>query len=358
MKQCLDLALYGQGIVSPNPLVGCIIVKDNKIISTGFHGENGFFHAERVALMKPGNYEGATLFVNLQPCSHFGNTPPCTDIIIEKKISKVIYGIEDPNIDSVIYSDNELKKNRIIIEKNILRKECILLNRFFFINHKKNRPYIFGKWGQTIDGKIADYKFKSKFITNNQSRQHSHNLRFSADGILVGINTVLNDNPMLNIRLKKSKNLKRIVIDPDLSIKTDCNLVKTAKKISTIIFSKAFQCEKELFLKDNGVIIRKLEDFSIKNILRVLYIEFNVKILMLEGGGKTLGKFLKKKLLDEIFVYIAPIISGDKNSVSCSDRQEYVDIDNFTQFKFLGHKIIEDDILLNYIGESVNCLLE
>lgn len=357
MRMCLDLALKGQGIVSPNPLVGCVVVKDSKIVSTGFHGENGIFHAERVALMKDGDFSDATLYVNLQPCCHTGKTPPCTDIIIEKKIGKVIYGIEDPDKNSVKFSDNILKKNGIAVQKNVLKKDCILINRAFFINNIRKRPYVFAKWGQTIDGKIADSQSRSKFITGEKSRRHSHFLRYCADGILVGINTVLHDNPMLDIRYYKNKNLKRIILDPNLRINEELDIIKTAGDIQTILFCKDVYSEKELFLKNSGVIIKNISNYSPDNILNILYTEFCINILMVEGGGKTIGSFFEKDLVDELFVYIAPLISGDVKGVCCPNIKDEIDIDDFIRFRLNSHNIIDNDILLNYTGASVNCLL-
>jgi diaminohydroxyphosphoribosylaminopyrimidine deaminase/5-amino-6-(5-phosphoribosylamino)uracil reductase len=199
MQRCIELALKGAGYVSPNPLVGCIIVKNGKIVSEGYHKKFGEYHAERnainSALRKGINLKGTSLYVNLEPCAHYGKTPPCAELIAEHKISKVIIGVKDPYHLVAGKGIRKLKQNGIEVKTGVLENECRNINKFFFKYVQSGLPYITIKTAMTIDGKIADKNYRSKWISSLKSRKLVHALRTSYDAVLVGRNVVEHDNP-------------------------------------------------------------------------------------------------------------------------------------------------------------------
>ena len=246
MNLCLELALKGKGKVEPNPLVGCIIVKHDKVIGKGYHKKLGTNHAEvnaiHNALKTTKNLRGSTLYVNLEPCSHFGKTPPCSDLIIKHKIKRVVIGLKDPNPIVNGKGITRLKKAGIIVSCGVLQQKCIEINEKFIINVTQNRPYITIKIAQSIDGKIALNNFNSKWITDIFSREFAHKLRSQNDCILIGRNTVIHDNPELTVRhLKSIKQPVRIVIDKDLKLVSKYKLLKNKPPL-TIIFHSSSDC--------------------------------------------------------------------------------------------------------------------
>src|SRR6056297_55384 len=206
MKQALGLAAKGTGFTSPNPLVGCVMVKNNRVISTAFHKKAGAFHAERLAIMKAGKKaKGADLYVNLEPCAHYGKTPPCTDIIISSGVKRVVIAMKDPNPLVKGKGIRKMRNAGCKVQSGTLKKEAEKLNRIFIKNMKERMPYVLVKAGMSLDGKIALKNGKSKWITSPASRKHAQGLRKQTDAVLVGINTVLKDNPSLSCRTDKKK---------------------------------------------------------------------------------------------------------------------------------------------------------
>ncbi|HOL21475.1 MAG TPA: bifunctional diaminohydroxyphosphoribosylaminopyrimidine deaminase/5-amino-6-(5-phosphoribosylamino)uracil reductase RibD, partial [bacterium] len=228
IKETLKLAERGRGLVSPNPMVGAVIVKGSRVIGKGWHNAFGMPHAEIEALKQAGDKaKGATLYVNLEPCCHYGKTPPCTKAIIEAGIKEVICSMEDPNPMVAGKGIKELEKNGITVRKGILREEAEDLNKPYMTYITKKRPYIILKWAQTLDGKIATYKGSSQWITGEESRRRVRIMRFEVDGIVAGINTVVNDDPSLDYippsfqtgkGVIEKKRYWKIVIDPYLRI--------------------------------------------------------------------------------------------------------------------------------------------
>ena len=218
MKRCLFLAKKGIGYTSPNPLVGCVIVYNNKIIGEGWHKSYGSSHAEVNAINSINDtslLSKSTIYVNLEPCNHYGKTPPCSDLIIKYKIPKLVIGVKDPNNKVDGKGIEKLKEHGCKIKINVLKKDCIKINKRFFTFHQKKRPYVILKWARTKDGFIAPlYKTKKTrkifWISNSLSIQRAHKLRSTEDGILVGINTVLNDNPSLTLRKWNGKKTRII----------------------------------------------------------------------------------------------------------------------------------------------------
>lgn len=297
ISECIKLAKNGAGCVSPNPLVGCIIVKNGKIIGKGYHKIFGGPHSEVNAIndaKKKGNsLINSTLYVNLEPCSHFGKTPPCTDLILKEKISKVVIGMKDPNPEVNGKGIKILKKAGIKIECGILKKECEELNKFFIKFITKKIPYVTLKIAQSIDGKIALNNNKSKYITGNESLKLVHKLRSEYDAVLIGKNTALLDNPFLTVRLVKGRNPYRIVIDKDSKLPEHLNIFTDKNSDKTIVINST-----------------QNKKISPMNILKALY-ELNISSVLVEGGANIFSQFIEKNLFDDIYFVIAPKIIGD-----------------------------------------------
>lgn len=330
MKRVLELAQKGAGRTSPNPMVGCVVVKDGKIISEGYHEKYGGFHAERNALLKCGlEAEGADLYVNLEPCCHQGKTPPCTDIIIEKKIKRVFIGCLDSNPLVAGKGVEILEKHGIEVEAGILEKECRTLNEVFFHYIETGLPFVAMKYAMTLDGKIACETGDSKWVTGEEARKQVQYLRNRYRGIMVGIGTVLADDPMLNCRLEHGRNPIRIICDSGLRIPEDCQIVETAKNQETII---AYCESKVLYGQDSSKTLQKqekIERIEKKGIQLIpisaqngrLYLpellqrlaERKIDSILLEGGGTLNASMLEEHLVQRLHAFIAPkLVAGAK----------------------------------------------
>lgn len=304
MKRALELAQKGLGHVAPNPMVGCVIVLGEKIISEGFHQKYGEAHAEVNAIKNlPENFDlsGCALYVNLEPCSHHGKTPPCADLIVSKKFKKVIIGSLDPNPLVAGKGIQKIKAAGIEVVTGVLEKECRELNKRFFIFQEKKRPYIILKWAQTADGFISkDPLPKNKeesWITGEKSKVLVHQWRSEEQAILVGTNTVINDDPELTTRLVSGKNPIRIVLDKDLKLNSNYKIFNDASE--TLVFTG-----KEKSSEKNIKFIRI--DFS-KNILPQILeklFELNISSILVEGGAKLLQSFIDKNQWDEARLFI------------------------------------------------------
>lgn len=315
IKKTINLARKATGFTSPNPLVGCVIVKNNKIISSAYHKKAGEFHAERIALLKAGQKaKGADLYVNLEPCCHYGKTPPCTDIIIKSKIKRVIIAMKDPNPIVNCRGIKILKKAGIKVKTGILEKEARELNKIFIKNMTSQLPYVILKAGLSLDGKIALKNGKSKWITSEKSRQHSQFLRKEVDAILVGINTILNDDPYLDCRIDLRKKIKKVILDTKGRVPLLANFYKNSNPTDIFVFTKKMKKEKQKKLKAKGINIiidkSKSEKINEKFVLKTLF-KNGIMSVLIEGGSKVATSFLKRKLVDEVFLYIAPKIIGD-----------------------------------------------
>jgi len=299
MKRCIEIAKKGLGNVSPNPMVGCVIVHKNKIISEGYHKKYGENHAEVNAINKVKNKEilkDSTLYVNLEPCSHHGKTPPCCDLIIKHQIPNVIIGTIDPFIKVRGSGIAKMRNNGINVEINILEEENNFLNKRFFTYHREERPYILLKWAQSKDGFIAPKKQEGKFwMTSKESKELVHKWRSQEDGILVGRITADKDNPQLTNRLFDGKNPIRLIIDKNLSIEKTFNVFNNDSK--TIIFNNIIDN-----LEGSNHFIKINFDNMLDEILAVLYSK-NIQSIIVEGGTKTLQSFIKNNLWDEARIF-------------------------------------------------------
>jgi diaminohydroxyphosphoribosylaminopyrimidine deaminase/5-amino-6-(5-phosphoribosylamino)uracil reductase len=299
MQRCLTLAQKGMGLVSPNPMVGCVIVYENQIIGEGFHQEYGKAHAEVNAITNVKNkslLSQSTLYVNLEPCAHFGKTPPCCNLIIEHKIPKVVVGCID-SFSKVSGKGIEKMKNAgIKVIVGALEQESRILNKRFFAFHEKNRPYVILKWAESKDGFIAPNNQNEPFwMTSSESKKLVHKWRVEEEAILVGRITAEKDNPFLTVREVKGRNPIRIVIDKELKLASNLNLFASDTK--TIIFNaiKSEEKNSNLFIKIdfNNLII---------NMLNYLY-QQNIQSVIIEGGRLTLQSFIDVKIWNEARIF-------------------------------------------------------
>lgn len=352
MKRAIELAKNGEGFVSPNPLVGAVIVKDGKIIGEGYHEKCGELHAERNAFKScKESAEGGTIYVTLEPCCHYGRTPPCTEAIIEAKISRVVIGSRDPNPLVSGKGAEILRKAGIEVVEDFLREECDRLNPIFFQYITTRLPYVSLKYAMTADGKIATYSGKSKWITNEYSRNDVHRLRRKYRAIMVGIGTVLADNPMLNCRIENGRNPIRIVCDSNLRIPLDCNICKTANEISTIVVSAIENPEKQNKLEKMGVKTLVLPDKKGKVDLKKLmsYLGKNsIDSVLIEGGGILAYSALESGIVNHIYSYIAPKIFGGQNAKTPVESIGVESPDECFKLKRTALHEIGSDILIEY----------
>lgn len=306
MQQTLRLAEKGWPLVAPNPMVGCIIVKGDKIIAEGYHQKFGEAHAEVNAInsLDPGfDFSDCTLYVNLEPCSHQGKNPPCSDLIIDKKFKKVVICNVDTNPLVGGKGIEKLKKAGIDVETGILEKEGRELNKRFFTFHEKKRPYIILKWAQTNDGFISKQPIPQNkienWITGEDNKKLVHEWRAKEQAIMVGTTTALNDNPELTVRLAKGKNPIRIVLDKDLKLKSDLHIFNDAAE--TLVFT-------EIEKTSTGNITYIKIDFSKNTLFQLLdkLFELNISSLIVEGGTTLLQSFINDNLWDEARVFINP----------------------------------------------------
>ncbi len=301
MQHALDLAKKGRGKVNPNPMVGCVIVHDGVIIGEGYHEKYGGPHAEVNAVnavQNKGLIENSTVYVTLEPCAHFGKTPPCADLLAAVKPTRVVICNDDPNPLVAGKGIQKLKDAGIEIETGVLEKKGRELNKRFFTFQEKKRPYIILKWAQTADGFIARENYDSKWISNEASRKLVHQWRAEEAGIMVGTNTALHDNPQLNVRHVEGNNPTRIVLDKTLRIPTDFCLFDQSQP--TIIYNAL----KTLAEENNQFVQLDFTQDIVPQVLSDLY-EKKITSVIIEGGKQLLDAFIALNVWDEARVFIA-----------------------------------------------------
>ena len=313
MRRAMALAKNGIGAVDPNPLVGAVIVKDGEIIGEGWHARFGGLHAERNALANCRTCpEGATIYVTLEPCCHYGKTPPCTEALLEAGIAKVVIGSRDPNPKVAGKGAAILRGAGVEVEEDFLREECDALNVPFFHYITTKRPYVAMKYAMTADGKIATVTGASQWITNEESRHHVHQLRRQYPAILAGIGTVLADDPMLNCRLgDDGRNPIRIICDSKLQIPLDSKLVQTATDIPLLVATCSKDEEKQAALTAKGaeVLVFDGEKVPLPALMDKLG-EKQISGILLEGGATLNGAFLEAGLIQRAYVYMGAKVFG------------------------------------------------
>ena len=325
MRRALELARKGEGHTSPNPMVGCVVVKDGRIISEGYHEKYGEFHAERNALTRcTEDTAGADLYVTLEPCCHQGKTPPCTDIIIEKKIARVFVGSMDSNPLVAGKGVQILRDHGIYVETGILDAECRKLNEVFYHYIATKTPFVVMKYAMTLDGKIACATGDSKWVTGEIARTQVHRMRGRYRGIMVGIGTVLADDPMLNCRVEGGVDPVRIICDSNLHIPTESQIVKTASDIETIVAcsQEALESERKQEkirrLKEAGIQIIGTEGAHGVNLVELMKKlgGQNIDSILLEGGGPLNASALEDGIVNKVYAYIAGKLIGGMDARS------------------------------------------
>ena len=359
IKTALKLAERGRGLVSPNPLVGAVVAKGGRILGEGYHRAWGMPHAETEAIRKAkGKTKGASLYVNLEPCCHYGKTPPCTEAIIKAGIKEVICSMKDPNPLVSGKGIEELEKNGIKVRLGSMEKQAAELNSSYILNIEQKRPYVILKWAQTLDGKTATVRGDSKWITGESARQYVKKLRFEADGIIAGINTVLKDNPFLDYsfpsfhpaKMESRKRYRKIILDPQMKMPQQGNIWNNSNTGILIVTSDKAQEEKiSLFerRKNCEVLVLQTENglFDMKQLLTALY-QKDIGIIIVEGGSNTITRFWEAKTADEAIIFCSSKILGDNRAITSIGGRHKEKISEAVEIKIRETKMFGQDIMI------------
>jgi diaminohydroxyphosphoribosylaminopyrimidine deaminase/5-amino-6-(5-phosphoribosylamino)uracil reductase len=360
MRRVLTLARKGEGKVSPNPMVGALVVKDGRVVGEGYHHAAGKPHAEILAMEAAGEMAaGADLYLNLEPCSHWGRTPPCIDAIIKNRIARVFVGLIDPNPRVAGLGIKTLRDNGIEVDVGILENECRQLNEVFFKYITLKIPFVIMKAAATLDGRMATSSNDSRWVTGEPARKFVHRLRSRHDAILVGVNTVIADDPQLNCRLPgKHRQPLRIVLDSKLRIPLSSQLVKTCKEMGVLIATTEEADENKLKkLEQAGVEVARLEaargQVALVKLLEYLG-EREVTSLMIEGGSEVFTSALAEKIVDKVYLFYAPKILGGRDSIPMVGGENPRYMSEALTFHDLKLKKLGEDILLTGYPEYKN----
>ena len=349
MKMAIELAKKGKGKVNPNPLVGAVIVKNGEIIGQGYHSKYGGNHAEIEAINNAtDDVKGATIYVTLEPCFHYGKTPPCVDKLISLGISKVVIGHLDPNPLVSGKSIEKLKSLGIEVKVGVLEEECLKLNEVFIKYIKTKLPYVVLKSGVSLDGKIATKTGESKWITGATSRAKVNELRSELRGIMVGVNTVIIDDPTLNCNIDGGRNPIRIILDSNLRIPLDSKILKTAYKYETIIATtKNIDLNKKALVEELKAKVITIDSINNKVDLNKLMIklgEMKIDSILLEGGGEVNYSALEAGIIDKLMLFMAPVIIGGKESKTFVEGKG-IDL--------LTNSFKTSNLKIEYLGEDI-----
>ncbi|MCI8336779.1 MAG: bifunctional diaminohydroxyphosphoribosylaminopyrimidine deaminase/5-amino-6-(5-phosphoribosylamino)uracil reductase RibD [Peptococcaceae bacterium] len=314
MRHCLGLAQKGWGWVNPNPMVGAVIVKEGQVIGEGYHQQYGGLHAERNALANcKASPQGATLYVTLEPCCHYGKTPPCTEAILESGIARVVIGTLDPNPIMAGKSVALLKSHGIAVTVGVLESECNNLIKIFRKYITTGKPFVLMKYAMTLDGKIATHTGASKWISGEEARRQVQTLRHGFAGIMVGVNTILADDPKLTCRLSEGKSPTRIICDSHLRMPLTAQVVQTAGQVTTMIATCSQDEERKALYRKNHCVVLEVQEragqVDLADLVRHLG-EMGIDSVLLEGGGTLNWSALTAQIVDEMQVYVAPKIFG------------------------------------------------
>ena len=367
MRRAIELAKMGLGRTNPNPLVGAVIVKEGAVIGEGYHHVYGDLHAERDAIKnckeKGNDPAGATIYVTLEPCSHFGKQPPCIHAVKEAGISKVVIGSRDPNPLVNGKGTRWLRENGIEVIEDFLREECDSLNEIFFHYINTKTPFVALKYAMTMDGKIATKTGESKWISGEKSREHAHSLRNKYTCIMAGIGTVLADDPMLNCRIAGGRNPVRVICDSSLKIPLESNIVKTAKDIPTIVactriatvdskenadINTCTRADKIAALQKAGIEVFTTDGDKVDlKALMTHLAEKKLDSVLIEGGGEINFSALNAGIVNKVYAYIAPQCFGGsaKSPVGGTGIEKICD--SF-KFKVTDTKMIDGDVLVEF----------
>jgi len=350
MGLALKLALKAKGKTSPNPLVGALVVKDGKIIGKGFHAKAGLAHAEIVALDEAGNNtKGATLFVTLEPCAHTGRTPPCVNRIIQSGIKEVVVGMIDPNPLNNGKGVLLLKQGNIKVKLGVLNEQLRKINEGFIKYIATGIPFITVKVAESLDGRIATFTGDSKWITSDKSRVFAHKIRNDYDAIMVGVNTVLRDNPRLNA-VSSQRQLVKIIIDSNLSTPENANIFSGQSKviIVTLPSRPGQETENRKSLSAKAIVLEVKEkdgQINLRDALKKLA-RLKISNIIVEGGGTLIGSLFDERLVDKILFFISPKIIGGKNAVSSVMGKGVKRVDQAIKLGELKIRRFAEDLLI------------
>lgn len=353
MQEALKEARRGLGRVHPNPLVGAVLVKNGKIIAKGAHEFFGGPHAEVQAIRRAGKKaNGATLYSTLEPCTHFGKTAPCTSLILKKGVRRVVIGCSDINPDVSGKGASFLRQRKVKVIQNVLKDEAIRLNQSFFYWSKHKIPYVIIKAAQSLDGKIATRLNEAKWITGEKARDFVQRLRSESDAILVGMNTVMRDNPRLTVRTKgyRGEQPYKIILDSRLRISLSRRLFKKtpSNKIIIATTSKSKASKRKELSKKSIVILTKEKNnrVDLEDLLKKLG-RLGITQILVEGGGEVIADFLDKKMVQECYFFVAPFIIGGKDAISSVGGRGIQALAKAYRFKRMNMQKVGQDLLIH-----------
>jgi len=350
MRLAMKLALKAKGKTSPNPIVGALVVKNNKILGKGYHEKTGLAHAEVIALDEAGKKsKGARLYVTLEPCVHFGRTPPCVDRIIKSGIKEVIIGMIDPNPLNIGRGIKILKQHKIKVKVGFMEDELEKINEEFIKYITKRIPFITVKVAQSLDGRIATKTGDSKWITSDKSRAFAHRIRQNYDAIMVGVNTILRDNPRLNAWFSKRHPIK-IIVDSQLSTPEDADIFSRSDRviIVTLPSRPGQETENRKILSQKAKILEvkeKAGQINLKDMMKKLA-QLEITNILVEGGGTLIGSLFDEGLIDKILFFVSPKIIGGKEAISSVMGRGVSRIDSAIRLKDVKLRRIGEDFLI------------
>jgi diaminohydroxyphosphoribosylaminopyrimidine deaminase / 5-amino-6-(5-phosphoribosylamino)uracil reductase len=364
MRRALHLAKKGKGRTSPNPLVGAVLVRKGRVVGEGYHVKAGEAHAEIVALQKAGKEaRGSTLYINLEPCNHFGKTPPCVPAVIEAGVKRVVVGMVDPNPMVKGKGISMLRKAGIDVHVGTLEKECKTLNEAFCKYILLKEPFVILKVAATLDGKMATRNGDSKWISNETSRRLVHRVRNEVDGVVVGIGTVLKDDPLLTARVRGGRDPYRIILDSRLQIPEQAKVIGLSSSKTIIATTAVAPGNKIERLEKAGVHVLIVESkngrVDLKAFLSKLG-EMGMMSILVEGGGHINGAFLDEGLIDKFLLFLSPRLLGDTRAMGIFAGKGADQLKKATAVKEVRVKKIGGDILIEgYVeGRAETCSLE
>ncbi|MDD3776074.1 MAG: bifunctional diaminohydroxyphosphoribosylaminopyrimidine deaminase/5-amino-6-(5-phosphoribosylamino)uracil reductase RibD [Actinomycetota bacterium] len=359
MELALRLAEKGRGKTRPNPMVGAVIVKNNELISTGYHRKAGLPHAEVEAVSAARQpLAGSTMYVTLEPCNIYGKTPPCTDLLIREGFFEVVIASPDPNPRVNNKGIEKLRAAGIKVKVGLLERQAARQNEEFFKNMKTGLPWVTLKAAASLDGRIAAASGDSKWITSEKSRLQVQKLRREAGCVLTGIGTVAADDPYLFPRSSLDKpipaggldHFKRVILDPELKLKLDSNLVKTASAVNTIVITAVGATPKTRQLGQRGIEIAVMKTrqgkFDIPGVLALLYKQYGITSLLVEAGTGIATSFLRQGQIDKYLIFLAPLFLGGGHKFSLFGDLGIETVAQGPQLKFSSIRKIDRDILI------------
>ncbi len=346
MQQSLTLAERGLGHTLPNPMVGAVIVKDDTVLGSGYHHQAGKAHAEIEALHAvKDSAKGATLYVNLEPCSHQGKTPPCVDAIIAAGITRVVCGTLDPNPQVRGKGVTRLREAGIDVSIGVLHEEAQVLNEAFFSFHEKGRPFIAIKFAASLDGKIATASHDSKWITNDTARSYARDLRSQYQAILVGINTIIDDDPHLGSRSPGKTDPLRVILDNTLRVPPNSQALRDGNVL--IVTTKRATPESQKTFTDRNIPIYICPGnrITLTEVMKELARRHIINVLV-EGGGTVLGSFVDAQLVDKVYAFYGPLIIGGETSISAIAGRGAPTISQSLHLANLTYEQLDDSLLI------------